>query len=405
MDFYQSELRTKFDNYSGNWLAWSRLTKNEHFGPDNVPHNQLQLKLNSVMLQINKLFKRFNTTTACNFIDLTVNEGEFFFILGPSGCGKSTLLKIIAGLIKQDAGTIEFNGTQYNDIPAYERPFNMVFQNYSLFPHLSVFDNVGFSLKMKNIHRDEIKIRVNETLKLFQISDLSNKKPENLSGGQQQRVALARAIINHPKILLLDEPLSALDEKLRLEMQETLKELKSKINTTFIYVTHNQDEALSMGDRIAIMKDGNIEQIGTPKEIYYFPKTKYVADFMGELNVVKHIIHCIENGNERFIHYENETEFLNYIPEGLVKKIVQIVRPEDIILNKNPLQKDVFEVIKKGSVVQTLFKGNIMSYIILSIDGTIIRATNFNTGFSEDILVGEEVYFGWKNDAIKHVEL
>jgi spermidine/putrescine transport system ATP-binding protein len=357
------------------------------------------------MLQINKLFKRFNTTTACNSIDLTVNEGEFFFILGPSGCGKSTLLKIIAGLLKQDAGNIELDGTLYNEIPAYERPFNMVFQNYSLFPHLTVFDNVGFSLKMKNVGKEEIKIRVNETLKLFQISDLSNKKPENLSGGQQQRVALARAIINHPKVLLLDEPLSALDEKLRLEMQETLKELKSKINTTFIYVTHNQDEALSMGDRIAIMKDGNIEQIGTPKEIYYFPKTKYIAEFMGELNIVKYIVHYVENGNERFIHYENETIFLNYVPIGLVKKVVQIVRPEDIIINKNPLQKGVLEVIKKGSVIQTLFKGNTMSYIIHCVDGTTIKATNFNTGFSEDILVGEEVYFGWKNDAIKNVEL
>jgi spermidine/putrescine transport system ATP-binding protein len=356
------------------------------------------------MLQLKKINKRFDATVACNDVDLEINQGEFFFILGPSGCGKSTLLKIIAGLLQQDSGDINFDGVSYNEIPAYERPFNMVFQNYSLFPHLSVFNNVGFGLKMNNTPKEEIKKKVEETLSLFQISELADRKPDQLSGGQQQRVAWARAIVNQPKILLLDEPLSALDEKLRLSMQQTLKELKSKLNTTFIYVTHNQEEALSMGDRIAIMNKGKIEQVSTPRDIYYTPATRFIAEFMGEANIINYRVLYNDNDTEASSLFNDEKEFLLFNPSGLKRKEIVIVRPENIDINKEPLDKNEYAEVKKGKIIQKLFKGNTMTYIVQCDDGMIMKATDFNTGFIETILTNNEVYIGWKGTAIKNVE-
>lgn len=355
-------------------------------------------------LYLKNISKSFDNTKACNEVDLEINQGEFFFILGPSGCGKSTLLKIIAGLLQQDSGDIKFDGVPYNEIPAYERPFNMVFQNYSLFPHLSVFNNVGFGLKMNNTPKEELKSKVEETLSLFQISEFANRKPDQLSGGQQQRVALARAIVNEPKVLLLDEPLSALDEKLRLSMQQTLKELKSKLNTTFIYVTHNQEEALSMGDRIAIMNKGKIEQVSTPKDIYYTPATRFIAEFMGEVNIISYRVLYIENNIESTILFDNENEFLSFELNGLKRKEILFVRPENIDIERESLNKSKYAEVKKGNVIQKLFMGNTMTYIVQCEDGMIIKATNFNTGFIETILTGNEVYVGWKGTAIKNVQ-
>lgn len=356
------------------------------------------------MLIIKKISKSFGKTIACENIDIEVNQGEFFFILGPSGCGKSTLLKIIAGLFQQDSGDIEFDGVSFNDIPAYERPFNMVFQNYSLFPHLTVFNNVAFGLKMNNTPKDELKKKVEEALSQFQISDLAERKPDQLSGGQQQRVALARAIVNQPKILLLDEPLSALDENLRLSMQQTLIELKSKLNTTFIFVTHNQEEALSMGDRIAIMNKGKIEQVSTPRDIYYTPRTKFIAEFMGEINIIKYRVLFNDNNTESFTEFNEEKEFLTFNPNGLKRKEIEIVRPENIDIDKNELNKNEYAEVKKGKVIQKLFKGNTMTYIVQCVDGMIMKATDFNTEFKETILTENEVYIGWKSKAIINVE-
>ena len=332
------------------------------------------------MLLIKEIIKTYGNNIACDKVNLEINHGEFFFILGPSGCGKSTLLKIIAGLLQQDSGDIKFDGVSYNEVPAYERPFNMVFQNYSLFPHLSVFNNVAFGLKMNKTPKEEIKKKVEETLTLFQISDLAERKPDQLSGGQQQRVALARAIVNQPKILLLDEPLSALDEKLRLSMQQTLKELKSKLNTTFIYVTHNQEEALSMGDRIAIMNKGKIEQVSTPRDIYYTPSTRFIAEFMGEVNIIKYRVLYNANNIQSTTLCRNEKEFLSFNPNGLKKKEIEIVRPENIDIDKKELSKNDYAEVKKGKVIQKLFKGNTMTYIVQCDDGMIMKVTDFNTG-------------------------
>ncbi|MGG9960006.1 ABC transporter ATP-binding protein [Ferruginibacter sp. SUN106] len=356
------------------------------------------------MLKLNKIGKSFGSITACDLIDLSIKQGEFFFILGSSGCGKSTLLKIIAGLLKQDSGDIEFDGVSYNEIPPYERPFNMVFQNYSLFPHLSVFNNVAFGLKMNNTPKIQIKRKVEETLSLFQISELAGRKPDQLSGGQQQRVALARAIVNQPKILLLDEPLSALDEKLRLSMQQTLKELKAKLNTTFIYVTHNQEEALSMGDRIAIMNKGKIEQISTPRDIYYSPLTRFIAEFMGEVNIINYRVLFTDCNIESTEQFNDEKEFLSFNPDGLKRKEIEIVRPEDIEINSQPLNISEYAEVKKGKVIQILFKGTTTVYIVQCEDGMVMKSTDFNVGFIGNILTDTEVYIGWKKTAIKNVE-
>lgn len=344
-------------------------------------------------------------TIASDEVNLTINQGEFFFVLGPSGCGKSTLLKIIAGLLQQDSGSIEFGGILYDKIPAYERPFNMVFQNYSLFPHLSVFDNTGFGLKMKKNSHDKIKKKVEEVLSLFQISELADRKPDQLSGGQQQRVALARAIVNQPKILLLDEPLSALDEKLRLDMQQTLKELKSKMNTTFIYVTHNQEEALSMGDRIAIMNKGKIEQLGTPKDIYYNPSSRFIAEFMGEINTLKYKTFYKDNGIETIDIKFDENQFNIFNPAGLIKKEIDLIRPEDIVIDKKELNHNKYSEIIRGNVSQRLFKGTTTTYIVKCNDGRSIKATNFNTNSAEDIEIDNEVFIGWQNQLVKTFEV
>lgn len=355
-------------------------------------------------LSLNKISKSFDKTIACDKVDLEINQGEFFFILGPSGCGKSTLLKIIAGLLQQDSGDIKFDGVSYNEIPAYERPFNMVFQNYSLFPHLSVFNNVGFGLKMNNTPKEEIKKKVEEALSLFQISELADRKPDQLSGGQQQRVALARAIVNQPKILLLDEPLSALDEKLRLSMQQTLKELKSKLNTTFIYVTHNQEEALSMGNRIAIMNKGKIEQVSTPRDIYYTPATRFIAEFMGEVNIINYRVLYNDNNIESSMQFNDEKEFLSFNPNGLKRKEIEIIRPENIYIDKEPLDSKTLIETMKGRVIQKLFKGSTTTYIVQCENGKTMKVTDFNTGFLEPILTNNEVYIGWKAEEIKKVE-
>lgn len=355
-------------------------------------------------LSLQKISKSFDKTIACDKVDLEINQGEFFFILGPSGCGKSTLLKIIAGLLQQDSGDIKFDGDSYNEIPAYERPFNMVFQNYSLFPHLSVFKNVGFGLKMNNTPKEEIKKKVQEALTLFQISDLAERKPDQLSGGQQQRVALARAIVNQPKILLLDEPLSALDEKLRLSMQQTLKELKSKLNTTFIYVTHNQEEALSMGDRIAIMNKGKIEQVSTPRDIYYTPATRFIAEFMGEINVLGYR-NIVQQGDiESSTLFFDEQDFLKENPKNLKRKEVDIIRPENVFISKKPFTEDECSEKKKGKVIQKLFKGKTLTYLVKCDDGTTINVTNFNTGLLEDIFIDNEVHIGWDGRKVRNVE-
>ncbi len=236
------------------------------------------------MLKLEGISKQFSSTQACIDIRLDIGKGEFFSLLGPSGCGKTTLLRIISGLLLPDSGIITLDGMDVSRVPAHRRNVNTVFQNYALFPHLNVHDNIAFGLKMKGVFSSEINERVAEALSFVELTGYGSRKPGQLSGGQQQRVALARALVNRPQVLLLDEPLAALDVKLRKQVQFELRHLQKKLEMTFVYITHDQEEAMRMSDRIAVMNSGRIEQVGTPEEIYNRPNTRFVANFIGESN-------------------------------------------------------------------------------------------------------------------------
>lgn len=241
--------------------------------------------MDAIMIQLAGVTKAFGETVAVRNLNLTVFRGEFLTLLGPSGCGKTTTLRMIAGFEKPTAGEILLDGQPVEGLPPYRRDVNTVFQNYALFPHMTVLENVVFGLAMKRVPRDEARRRALEALEMVQLAGFEGRRPRQLSGGQQQRVAVARAIVNRPKVLLLDEPLGALDLKLRKQMQVELKHLQQRLGITFIYVTHDQEEALTMSDRIAVMSGGVIEQLGTSEEIYHRPRTRFVADFIGETNL------------------------------------------------------------------------------------------------------------------------
>lgn len=239
------------------------------------------------MVEFRGVSKSFDTTRALDQLNLTIQPGEFLTLLGPSGCGKTTTLRLLAGFEEPSEGEIRIAGEPIQGLPAYKRPVNTVFQHYALFPHMSVFDNVGFGLKMKQVDPAEIRRRVERALAMVQLQNLGRRRPRELSGGQQQRVALARAIVMEPKVLLLDEPLGALDLQLRRAMQVELKQLQRELGATFLYVTHDQEEALAMSDRLAVMHGGRIEQLGTPEEVYLQPATRFVAHFLGEANLLE----------------------------------------------------------------------------------------------------------------------
>ena len=255
-----------------------------------VKHDGLDSRMpanDRIGIALNGVTKRFGSHTAVDDVTIEIAEGEFFSMLGPSGCGKTTTLRMIAGFETPDEGTVVLQGNDVTTVTANRRPVNMVFQQYALFPHMSVYDNVAFGLKVKRVPREEHRGRIEELLRIVALEGLENRRPRQLSGGQQQRVALARALVNRPAALLLDEPLGALDVKLRKTMQLELKRIQGELGTTFVYVTHDQEEALAMSDRIAVMNGGRVEQLGTPREIYDHPTTAFVADFIGSLNALE----------------------------------------------------------------------------------------------------------------------
>jgi spermidine/putrescine transport system ATP-binding protein len=249
-----------------------------------------------VAIELESVSKRFGKAAAVDDVSLAIREGEFFSLLGPSGCGKTTTLRMIAGFEVPDEGRILLQGDDVTTVFSNRRPVNMVFQQYALFPHMSIYDNVAFGLKVKRVPRGEHEGRVKEMLRVVELEGYENRKPRQLSGGQQQRVALARALVNLPAALLLDEPLGALDVKLRKQMQLELKAIQHDLGTTFVYVTHDQEEALAMSDRIAVMNRGRVEQIGSPREIYERPETPFVADFIGSLNALELTVDEIVGG-------------------------------------------------------------------------------------------------------------
>ena len=304
------------------------------------------------IIDIKNVSKRFGEKTALNNINLYVRKGEFMTILGPSGCGKTTTLRIIAGLEQPDAGSVWLDGREVTGLEPNQRDVNTVFQNYALFPHMNVAENIGYGLKLKKVPKSEIRKKVSQMLELVQLEGYERRKPSELSGGQKQRVAIARALVNNPKVLLLDEPLGALDLQLRRAMQIELKHLQKKLGITFIYITHDQEEAINMSDRIAVMRDGRIEQIGTPDEIYNHPKTSYVATFVGNANILHGVAESIQGenaivkiGNDRVIvkletsqQDTEDTRAKQYLAAG--EKVTLAVRSENILLQETAVIGD-----------------------------------------------------------------
>ncbi|MDO4543313.1 MAG: polyamine ABC transporter ATP-binding protein [Clostridia bacterium] len=298
------------------------------------------------LIELIDVSKDYNGDVALEHINLYIKDGEFVTLLGPSGCGKTTMLRLIAGFIMPSSGRIEMNGVDIAKIPPYKREVNTVFQKYALFPHLNVFDNIAFGLKIKKLKKPEIEVKVNEMLKLVNLEGYGKRWIDQLSGGQQQRVAIARALVNEPKVLLLDEPLGALDLKLRQEMQVELKRMQQQLGITFIYVTHDQEEALTMSDTIVVMKDGVIQQIGRPTDIYNEPKNVFVADFIGESNIIAGIM--LEDYRVRM-----NGAVYRCVDAGFGKNVEVdvVVRPEDI---------DIIEPQKariSGTVSSVVFMG------------------------------------------------
>lgn len=306
-----------------------------------------------ILLELKNIKKSFTPgEDVLDDICLTVARGEFVTLLGSSGCGKTTTLRIIAGLEQTDSGSVWINGQDVTKLPPDKRDVNTVFQNYALFPHMNVAENIGYGLKLRKVPRGEIKKKVAQMLELVQLEGYEKRKPSELSGGQKQRVAIARALVNNPKVLLLDEPLGALDLQLRRAMQIELKHLQKKLGITFIYITHDQEEAINMSDRIAVMKDGRIEQIGTPDEIYNHPKTSYVATFVGNANILHGAAESIQGenaivkiGNDRVIvkletsqQNTEDTGGKQYLSAG--EKVTLAVRSENILLQETAVIGD-----------------------------------------------------------------
>ena len=306
-----------------------------------------------VSLELKEIKKSFTEGEAVlDNISLEISKGEFITLLGSSGCGKTTTLRIIAGLEQPDAGSVWLDGREVTGLEPNQRDVNTVFQNYALFPHMNVAENIGYGLKLKKVPKSEIRKKVSQMLELVQLEGYEKRKPSELSGGQKQRVAIARALVNNPKVLLLDEPLGALDLQLRRAMQIELKHLQKKLGITFIYITHDQEEAINMSDRIAVMRDGCIEQIGTPDEIYNHPKTSYVATFVGNANILHGVAESIQGenaivkiGNDRVIvkletsqQDTGDTRAKQYLAAG--EKVTLAVRSENILLQETAVIGD-----------------------------------------------------------------
>jgi spermidine/putrescine transport system ATP-binding protein len=327
------------------------------------------------IVEIKNVNKFYGNTHVVKNLNMTVYEGEFLSILGPSGCGKTTTLRMIAGFEQQSDGDILVEGNPVEDKEPYDRNVNTVFQSYALFPHMNIHDNIAFGLKMKKISRIETEERVNEALQMVRLEGFEKRFPSQLSGGQKQRVAIARAIINRPRVLLLDEPLGALDMKLRKQMQIELKRLQKKLGITFIYVTHDQEEALTMSDRIAVMNGGVLEQMDTPSRIYDHPKSKFVADFIGESNLFEG---CIGSSADGVHTVTTESGEILGKGEGFAadELIYVSVRPEKIKCSSAPVEG--FSI--RGVVKENIFIGTLLKTIIALPDNNEIKMTAISGG-------------------------
>ena len=329
------------------------------------------------LIQFRNVTKRFGSFTAINDINLDIYTREFFALLGPSGCGKTTLMRMLGGFETPTEGTILLAGQDIGPVPPNKRAVNMMFQSYALFPHLSVWDNIAFGLKREGKDKGTIETRVQEMLKLTRLEKFKHRKPHQISGGQRQRVALARSLAKAPKLLLLDEPLGALDRKLREETQFELMDIQEKTGTTFVIVTHDQEEAMTVASRIAVMKDGELMQVATPSQIYENPNSRYVADFIGDVTILEGKATQLDGAYE--IHWaEGQPPLRSKSPLSLVDGAAChiAIRPEKVEIHGDRPRDDN---VLQGKVIDIGYLGNISTYHVELANGQIIRAQNFNT--------------------------
>ena len=347
----------------------------------------------NTILELKGITKSYDAVQVLKGIDLSVREGDFVTLLGASGCGKTTILRIIAGLTDPDGGQVLLEGRDVVNDPPEKRNVNTVFQSYALFPHMTVFQNVAYALKIRGVDKRETEQRVHDALAMVQMNGSEKKTPAQLSGGQRQRVAIARSLINHPKVLLLDEPLGALDLQLRRQMQYELKKLQQQLGTTFIYVTHDQEEAINMSDRIVVLRDGQIEQQGAPNEIYDRPRTSYAAKFVGSANVLSG---TVERAAENAVLLRSACGTMAARPDGLPAQpgqtLTLAVRGENITISREET-----EVCLRGVVEANTFAGGMLRIPVRLADGTEVVITR--QGIHFDFAAGETVYLSWSADA------
>jgi spermidine/putrescine ABC transporter ATP-binding subunit len=360
-----------------------------------------------IAVSLRNVTKRFGHSAAVDNVSLEIYEGEFLFLLGPSGSGKTTTLRMIAGYEQPTEGTIEIDGNVVNEIPIHERDIGMVFQNYALFPHKTVTENVGFGLKMRGVDKKERKEKVKHALELVRLSGMEDRYPRQLSGGQQQRVALARALVFHPSLLILDEPLANLDKKLRDNMRFELKGLQEKVGVTTIFVTHDQEEALTMADRTAVMDNGKLIQVGTPSEIYNSPKSKFVATFIGETNSFRGHISSKE-GECAMVDVNGSWQVSlcgeDYVCGSIDKctagcKVDFFIRPERIQIATNKEQAEGNNVYE-GRVIFITYLGSQVMYLVQIKGGAIFKVSQPTPSGVADYKINDTVWLSWNSDQI-----
>jgi spermidine/putrescine transport system ATP-binding protein len=353
------------------------------------------------LLEIRNVSRRFGDFTAVDNVSLAIEAGEFFTLLGPSGCGKTTLLRMIAGFDLPDSGQILLDGVDFAQTPPERRPVRTVFQSYALFPHMTVAGNIAFPLKMAKTPQSEIKSKIDEALEDVRLAGFGARYPHELSGGQRQRVAVARALVTHPKLLLLDEPLSALDAKLREQMQLELINLQKEVGITFVYVTHDQGEALALSHRIAVMNKGHVEQLDEPSRIYGFPKTRFVADFIGTCNLFDGLITSVDGHTmELDVHGLGlvRTAAADGAKQGM--KGTLALRPEKILIGAE-VAEDPDRIHFSGQVKELLYLGDVTVYIVQTEGGALVEAllANSGAGRAKFFEVGDAVQIAWRYDA------